>query len=538
MAFNIYNSFYSVFKKLDILILRAFIGPFLATFFIATFVLIMQFMWLYIDDLIGKGLGMDVIGKLVACVAATVVPLALPIAILLSSIMTFGNLGESFELVAIKSAGIPLLRFMRPILVVSVFISAIAFVFANNVIPVANLKLNALKYDFTFSKPAFDIKEGIFYNKIDGYVLKIGRKDKDGPGIYNIMIYEKGGPVQDNLIIAESGIMKASDDKRSLEFTMKKGTRYEERGFRNSLNTDFIRMKFDEYKKVLDLSSFTKLNTPDSVFRDNYKMLTIPQLNLFTDSLKKRRQLVIDRLNKEILPGFKADANFDSGWIKQVPVYKPMPDKFTKKQRDSLVNLVNTLAVKTVTRMNKGISDSLRMEVYRNYSKWVANETDLIPDTAKTLVADMAIAKVGNAKANMDVLYTDYAEKQKSVRLHDIEWHRKFALSAACLVLFLIGAPLGSIIRKGGIGTPLIFAIIFFVLFHLMNTFGEKLVKEDILKPIVGMWLATIVLTPIGVFLTYKAMRDSQLFNKEYYSRLIKKMFAQAKAKVQLTVNN
>ena len=512
-----------MFKKLDLLILRAFVGPFLATFLIATFVLVMQFFWLYIDDLIGKGLDLMTIGKLIACVAATTVPLALPIAILLSSIMTFGNLGESFELVAIKSAGIPLLRFMRPVLIVSIFISGIAFLFANNVIPVANLKLNALKYDFTFSKPAFDIKEGIFYNKIDGYVLKVGRKDKDGPGIYNVMIYEKGNAVQDNLIASESGIMKVSNDKRSLEFIMKKGTRYEERGMRNSTNTDFIRMGFEEYKKVLDLSSFAVLKTADSVFKDNYKMLSIRQLNKFTDSIVKMRKLTEDRMNKEVWNYFKFTKYYDSGWIKQIKPYAPAIGNFDKAATDSIVHLVAALYKKIILSMNKTMPDSVRTQVVNTYNNTVSGTLEIVPDSLRNAVTDLTLTQIATAKSNMDVLYSDYSDRGKAIRLHDIEWHRKFALSAACLVLFLIGAPLGSIIRKGGIGTPLIFAIIFFVLFHLMNTFGEKFVKEGITNPLLGMWLATFVLIPIGLFLTYKAMRDSQLFNKEFYFRTFKR---------------
>ena len=519
-----------MFKKLDILILRAFIGPFLATFLISTFVLVMQFFWLYIDDLIGKGLDFMTIGKLIACVAATTVPLALPIAILLSSIMTFGNLGESFELVAIKSAGIPLLRFMRPVLIVSIFISGAAFLFANNVIPVANLKLNALKYDFTFSKPAFDIKEGIFYDKIDGFVLKVGRKDKDGPGIYNVMIYEKGNAIQDNLIASESGIMKVSDDKRSLEFTMKKGTRYEERGLRNTTNTDFIRMGFDEYKKVLDLSSLTPLKTADSVFKDNYKMLSIRQLNKFTDSLKNIRALVEKRMKAEVFSYFKFTKAYDSGWIKNIKPYKAAVGNLDKAGTDSIVKLVETLCKKVVLNINKPVPDSLRRQLVKTYYYAVASTQQVVPDSLRNTVIDLAITQITSAKGNMDILFSDYLDRGKGIRLHDIEWHRKFALSAACLVLFLIGAPLGSIIRKGGIGTPLIFAIIFFVLFHLMNTFGEKFVKEGVTNPLVGMWLATFVLIPIGLFLTYKAMRDSQLFNKEFYFRTFRKFSSWVKA--------
>jgi lipopolysaccharide export system permease protein len=219
-----------VIKKLDKLILRAFIGPFLATFLLAIFVLILQFFWLWIDDFVGKGIDTPTLLKVILYVAASWVPVALPLAILLSTIMTFGNLGESYELVAIKSAGISLQRFMRPVLVVSIIISGIAFLFNNNVIPVINLELNKLKYEIVYTKPAFDIKPGVFYDKIEGYVIKLGKKERDGAVLSQIMIYEKGNYLQDNLILADSGSMKVSKDKRFLEFDLLHGIRYEEKG--------------------------------------------------------------------------------------------------------------------------------------------------------------------------------------------------------------------------------------------------------------------------------------------------------------------
>lgn len=292
-------------KKLDSLIIKSFIGPFLATFLISLFVLVMQFFWLYIDDLVGKGLDLLTIAELTGYVAATAVPLALPLALLLSSIMTFGSLGETFELVAIKSAGIPLLRFMQPLLIVSIFISGIAFLFNNNIIPVANLKLNTLKYDIVVSKPAFDIKEGVFYDKIEGYVIKIGEKAKDGNTIKNVIIYEKNYGLQDFSLIAESGTMKVTDDKQFLEFDLKNGWRYQEKGNRLTTNTEFIRLGFKDYKKILDLSSFKMNKTADSVFRDNYRMLSIRQLGYAIDSMKKTDTMFLVRAKVDIAPFFQ-----------------------------------------------------------------------------------------------------------------------------------------------------------------------------------------------------------------------------------------
>lgn len=464
-------------KKLDILIIRSFIGPFIAAFAISVFVLTMQFFWLYIDDLVGKGLDLFTLLKLVGLVTLFWVPTALPLALLFSSIMTFGNLGESFELVAIKAAGIPLLRFMRPLLIITFFISGLAFLFANNIIPVTQKKLSALKYDIIVSKPAIDIKEGIFYDKIGGYVIKLGKKEKNDSIIHNVVIFEKGNFLQDNMMMAESGVMRLTKDKKFLEFILKNGWRYEEKGSRGTTNTQFTRMGFKEYKKVFDLKSFQMNKSGDSAFYDP-KMLSLRQLNQTIDSLQNVDTFYYRKTRTELSPYIGFSRYLDTGWV-----------------------VINKDSVRKISQFNQ-----------------------LIPDSMKMAVSDAAISQINSVRGNVNVLATDYLEKYKSLRLHEIEWHRKFTLSAACLVLFLIGAPLGSIIRKGGLGAPLVFAIIFFVVFHLFNTFGEKFVKSDSTGPLLGMWLSTLILIPIGAFLTYKAMRDSQLFNQEFYYRSFKQL--------------
>lgn len=464
-------------KKLDILIIRSFIGPFIASFAISVFVLTMQFFWLYIDDLVGKGLDIFTLLKLVGLVTLFWVPTALPLALLFSSIMTFGNLGESFELVAIKAAGIPLLRFMRPLLIITFFISGLAFLFANNIIPVTQKKLSALKYDIIVSKPAIDIKEGIFYDKIGGYVIKLGKKEKNDSIIHNVVIFEKGNFLQDNMMMAESGVMRLTKDKKFLEFILKNGWRYEEKGSRGTTNTQFTRMGFKEYKKVFDLKSFQMNKSGDSAFYDP-KMLSLRQLNQTIDSLQNVDTFYYRKTRTELSPYIGFSRYLDTGWV-----------------------AINKDSVRKISQFNQ-----------------------LIPDSMKMAISDAATSQINSVRGNVNVLATDYLEKYKSLRLHEIEWHRKFTLSAACLVLFLIGAPLGSIIRKGGLGAPLVFAIIFFVVFHLFNTFGEKFVKSDSTGPLLGMWLSTLILIPIGAFLTYKAMRDSQLFNQEFYYRSFKQL--------------
>lgn len=493
-------------KKLDKLILRAFIGPFIATLLISEFVLVMQFMWLYIDDLVGKGLDLITILELISFVAATAVQLALPLALLLSSIMTFGNLGESFELVAIKSAGIPLLRFMRPLLIVAIIMSGVAFLFANNIIPRAQFKLNALKYDIIVKKPAFDLKEGVFFDKIEGYVIKIGKKEKDDSTIRNVVIYEKNQNLQDHFLVADYGTMHVTKDN-FLQFRLHNGWNYEEDGARYNPSTQFIRFGFKTYLKEFDLRTFSMMHTNDSLFYDA-KMLTLHQLGKAIDSLNIAANDFFVQSNRNIFPYLTFLKYQNKAWditamappVKATGVYyNAVPDKFKKKAKDSLwIKPSPTVFIKNAKSFE-----------------------ELIPDSLKGQVLDKCNSTLSILKMNIEGLGKDYTAKKQFIRVHWIEWHRKLTLSVACLVLFMIGAPLGSIIRKGGLGTPLIFAVIFFVIFHLFNTFGEKFAKEGITSEFAGMWLSTAVLVPVGIFLTAKAMRDSQLFNKEFYTRLI-----------------
>jgi len=462
-----------LFKKLDILILKAFIGPFLAALTISTFVLTMQFFWLYIDDLVGKGLDLLTILQLIGLVSATTFTTALPLALLFSSIMTFGNLGESFELIAIKAAGIPLVRFMRPLFIFTIFLSGIAFLFANNIIPVTQMKLTSLKYEIIVSKPALDIKEGVFYDKIEGYVIKLGKKESNDSVIRNIVIFEKKFNLQDNMLIAESGVMRVSKDKKFLEFIMYNGWRYQERGLRNTINTEFTRLYFKEYKKVFNLSSFQMNKGSDNIY--DPKMLSVRQLGFAIDSLK----------------------NYDSF--------------YTKKMLREVVPYLRFMSYKDSAKV---------FAAFKNIKK-IKQFNEIVPDSTSSNIIEALGYQFSSVLNNIGAIRDNYKANERAGATHAIEWHRKFTLSFACIVLFLIGAPLGSIIRKGGLGTPLVLAIVFFVVFFLLNNFGEKFAKSGEWSVYKGMWLSSGILIPVGAFLTYKAMRDSQLFNQEFYYRIL-----------------
>ena len=465
-------------KKLDKLILKSFIGPFVITFFIAFFVLMMQGLWKYLDDLVGKGLDFITICQFLWYACASLLMLAMPIAILISSIMTFGNLGESFELVAIKSSGVSLLRFMRPLIGLTILLCGITFLFANYVIPYANLKFTTLYSDIYVKKPAFDLKEGVFFTHIPNYAIKVGKKDSDGRTIHNIIIFEQNNSIQDNCIVAEKGVMKISDDEKYLEFNLENGYRYQERGNLSDSSTEYTRLGFKEFKKLFDLSVLQKQQTNDSIFSKNFKMLSARQLSFNIDSLKKdRKQLekTFDKIKRNEL------------------IYAALPEKIWKQS-----------------------NPKIHPDDYKK----------MFSDSINNRIKQYALNKIASIKSGISQFNVDKEVKEKDITMHLIEWHRKYSISLACLILFFIGAPLGAIIRKGGLGMPLVVAIVFFLIFHLLSLFGEKFVKQDILSPIVGMWLAIIVLAPVGIFLTYKAMNDSQLFNKDFYTRQMKKLKA------------
>lgn len=432
----------------------------------------MQFFWLYIDDLVGKGLDTFIILKLVGLVSVSMLTTAIPLALLFSSIMTFGNLGESFELIAIKSAGIPLIRFMRPLFIFALVLSGVAFLLANNIIPVSQMRLTTLKYEIIVSKPAIDLKEGVFYDKIDGYVIKLGKKESNDSVIRDIVIFEKRFGLQDNMIMAKSGVMRVTPDKKFLEFILYNGWRYQEKGFRATTNTEFTRLNFKEYKKVFDLKTFQMNKTSDVIY--DPKMLSVRQLEHAIDSIQTMDSFFIKKARTETYPYLRFMLYKDSAQVYQQ---------------------VKTVPTKNMDAIIQGID--------------------------RASIIESAGYQFSSLQNNLLSLATIYKEQQHSETMHAIEWHRKFTLSFACIVLFLIGAPLGSIIRKGGLGTPMVSAIAFFVVFFLLNNFGEKLAKSGQWSVYAGMWLSSMFLIPVGLFLTYKAMRDAQLFNKEFYYRFL-----------------
>ena len=475
-----------MFKKLDIFIIKSFIGPFFVTFFVSLFVLVMQFFWLYMDELLGKGLGAWMILQLLFFMSSTMVPLALPLGILLASIMTFGNMGENYELVAIKSSGISLLRFMRPLLILITFIACGAFFFNNNIIPVANLKALSLLYNLRNSKPTLNIRAGQFNSDIPNYSIKIGEKDKDDRTIRNVIIYDQTNAMgNDNVVLAEKGEMIPSKDKRSLTFRLENGWRYQEgissaRGSNGRTKTEQMRMHFKQYDKVFDLSGFKMSNQSQDLFKGNHQMMNVQQLLGNLDTIKMNQRREIDQSARYINP------------YQQV-----FSGSATAKQ------------------IQKNIAKPVRP--LRTYKK---SFLELVPDSVKTRVTDLAQSNLRNQGSLIGITASSIQFSTESMRKYAVSFHLKFTLSFACILLFLIGAPLGAIIRKGGLGLPIVVAVGFFVIYHVMSITGEKLTTSGALPAYLGMWLSTGMLLPIAFIIIRAARNDSTIFTKDLYLRI------------------
>ena len=448
------------------------------------FVLIMQFVWKYIDDMLGKGLEWYVIAKLLFYICAGLVPMALPLAVLLSSLMTFGNLGENNELTAFKAAGISLQQVMKPLIITSILLSLVAFLFANYLLPVANLKGASLLYDIQKKKPAVNIKPGIFYNEIENVTIRI--KDKTphpkGEMLQSIMIYDHANNRGNTKVtVADSGIMYLSNDKLYLHFLLYNGAQYEDNKEEvrpPERKYPFTAMHFSENHVKLDLSAFKLNRTDEELFKENVQMMNMRQLSQNMDSIKteiqQSRQNFLETLQRGYRMYYDSLLNFSS-------------EKSTFLNFDSLIN---TLPLTDQNRLLADAQNHTRSMVSKAYIKRIETEN----------------------------------RKHYFIN-HQIEWHKKLTFSLACILLFFIGAPLGAIIRKGGLGMPVVVSVVAFLIYYILMTIGEQMTAEEVLPAYLGMWLATYFFVPLCIFITKKAVSDAALFNADTYIEPLLKLF-------------
>jgi lipopolysaccharide export system permease protein len=486
-------------KKLHILILKSYLGPFVMTFFIVIFVLLMQFLWRYIDVLVGKGLEIPVLSELLLYTTASLVPMAVPLAVLLASLMAFGNLGENYELLALKSSGISLYRIMTPLIFFVTFITIGAFLFNNHAVPYANLKMRSLLYDIQKQNPEIQIKPGIFDNSIEGFSIRIEEKDPRTSLLKGIQIYDHTENLGNiSVTIADSGYIKMTKDERNLIFTLYNGYSYTEmqrqKKSKREKSYPMRRDHFEVQEMIIELGNLGLQRSDESLFRSSYQMLNLSQLKSIQDSIKD--ELVTEQKS---LTTIIRDGSYPKTKKIESPVsYADTTGPATERPGD---------IIPTFELFNQ-LDHSMRLSV---------------------ISAAISMASNSRNYVNNNFFTTD--TKIRRLRKYQIETHKKYTLSLACLVFFFIGAPLGAIIRKGGLGIPVVISVLFFILWYIISLSGEKFARESIVTPFTGVWLSTFVLIPLGALLTQKSTQESAVLNLETYTLFLNKIVAFFKRK-------
>ncbi|HLN19903.1 MAG TPA: LptF/LptG family permease [Bacteroidales bacterium] len=477
-------------KKLDLFVLRSFLGPLVLTFFIVLIILILQFLWMYVDELAGKGLEIKVLAELIYNFALTFVPMALPLAILLASLMTFGNMGEFSELTALKASGIPLQRIMRPVMILLVFISVISFFFSNNVLPYATDKARTLLWDIRRKKPDINIQAGTFYNGIPDYSIKVTRKDPVTNKMEDLIIYDHSSDRGNvSVTTADSGFMKLTPDESGLLMTLYNGNTFveleEDKPGQNFRTFPSRKDHFEVQTFVIPLTGFDLERSEDGIFKTRAETQNISQLTYYIDSLNKE---YTSKVEYQL-----ADFNATRLMIQKSSYY--YRNKIPKA--DSTSQILHFDPVK--------ILDSIDVIERRS-------------------ALSMSIENLKDAAAYLSLKTESLYYDIKAIKRYEVEWNKKLTMSFACLVFFFIGAPLGAIIRKGGLGTPAVISIFFFVIYYVISISAQKLVEENLVSTFAGMWAASYILLPIGIFLTYKATTDSVILNIDTYLIFFKKI--------------
>ena len=474
-------------KKIDKFVIKSFIGPLVLTFFIATFVLLLQFLWRYMDDLVGKGLHIADILEFLWYACWTFVPMSLPLAVLLSSLMVFGNFGEHYELVAMKSAGIPLRRVMRSAVFLSFVISGIAFFFANNAVPKAYMLHRQKYHEIKTTRPAVNVPEGMYYYDIPDYVIRVGTVRDDGRYLENVQIYDHSGKGGNQAVtMSNTGSMFTRENGKYLVFNLYDGYSYGEDlgsgqagmgSSRTSSEHPFTRIKFDTQILIMDLSRYDSPDRDDNLYVCHQKSLGLKDLGPQIDTLRFRTDERCRDLQKSI--------NGRNYYLHSLI-----------GQDSALVAKLNTLVAQKDYKPTYGVS---------SYSAKELEDAALIA----TAMAD-----------DMNYYKNDIKYHQERLNAYRVEEHKKFSLSVGCLILFFIGAPLGALIRKGGMGMPVVVSVLLFIIYYMISVIGEKAAIEGTLTCTLGSWLATFVFLPFGLFLTVQATIDSSLLDADTWRRL------------------
>ena len=485
-------------KRLYTFMLQSFLPLFVMTFFICLFIVLMQFLWRFVDQIVGKGLAFSVIGELFFYAALTMVPTALPLAVLLASLMTFGNLGEKFELTALKASGISLFKIMRPLIILMGVIALGAFFFQNNVLPVAQAKMYTLLFSVKQKTPEVEIPEQSFYDQIPNINLYIDRKDPETGMLYGMIIYDiTRGMDNSRVILADSGSISFTEDKKHLFLHLYNGEMFENlrensMGVTTSGYMPFRREQFDDKQIYMAFdANFNRMD--EGGMRSQFVGQNISQLRHSIDSIGSRVDSIGSVYANEIL---------------SIPVMG-VSTTITEYKGDSAI---------IIRRPGVALDVPLDLDSIFNSPS---------PSYAKTYL-NQALGKARRQKLDYEYRSLALAEEAKSMRLHDIEMQKKFTLSFACIIFFFIGAPLGAIIKKGGLGTPLVISVLLFIVYFIIDNAGYKMARDGKVEVYQGIWLSSFVLLPLGLFFTYKAVGDSAVFNVDAYRNFFNKLIGRA----------
>ncbi len=513
---------YDIGYQIDRLLIGSFIPPFMMAFFMALFVLIMQFLWKFIEDIIGKGVGALIILEMFFYKSISLFPLALPISILLASVMVMGNMAERFELSSFKSAGISLTRVLLPLIVVSSLIGIFSFYCSNTIIPIANLKYQSRLYDIRNSKPTLSIEPGVFNNDFSGYSIRVGKKLSDKKTIEDIMVYDDSQRNRGelNVVTAQKGLMYAENG--AFVMTLYDGNQYSESESNDKPNAlPFTISHFKEWTRKFDLSQFNMDRTEEDQFKAHQMMKSARQIAIELDTLDD--QIASERTNYR--NKFILFRDSITPPVKSLAINPYIArDSMTRKTRPDIVFEANSLPGQRYNRL-KVILDSIP----------TSGATSLISLFPRAIVKDKKSRIVSNLivqQSGIDRTDRSIERLQLTRRKHVYQLHWKFSLAFACIVMLMIGGPMGTIVRKGGFGYPLLVSIFFFTFFIMSNISSQKLNDSEKMDPILAAWLPVILLSIIAVFLTYKALNDSKVMDfdkwKTFFARLLRPKAATA----------
>lgn len=487
--------------------LQTFLPLFLMTFGICLFIVLMQFLWRYIDDMVGKGLGIPVLAEMFMYAALVLVPMALPLAILLASLMTFGNLGERLELLAMKSAGVSLIHIMRPLIITIGIISIGAFFFQNYAMPVVQVKLYTLLWSMRQKSPELDIPEGVFYREITGFNVYVKHKDTETGLLRDMMIYDYSqGFNKVSVMVADSGRLKTSADKMFLVLSLFNGESFRSLDKQSSTtgaksSVPYQRETFKSRDILIEFdANFSR--TDESFMQNQFIGKNIHDLQIFIDSVSVR----LDSIQS----------------VNSKNVYETSYKKTLKKSQDTKPNNIENAPdnKKSNTKATRK-SEIDEPVIVMNFDSLYLTENP----GKKAAILTRVKSSIENMKADYFFKAATIGEEAYKMRRHLTEWHNKFTISFACLVFFFIGAPLGAIIRKGGLGTPVVLSVLLFIFYYVINNIGFKMARDGVWEAWQGMWLSSAILAPLGIFLTYKAVNDSVILNADTYLNGLKNLF-------------